>query len=61
MRFAALTLQGSRDYVCKGGGGDFVLPGCPNIQPLHEDMGNALKDPSGRMTHRCVSGSMVMG
>lgn len=45
-------IWGSRDYICKGGGGDFVLPGCPNIQPLHEDMGNALNDPSGRMTHR---------
>ena len=31
-------IWGSKDYVCKGGGGDFVLPGCPNIQPLHEDM-----------------------
>ena len=83
-------IWGSKDYLCKGGGGDFVLPGCPNIQPLHEDMvsircffictrftyaargqtllttflaglrrshrwrcqGNALRDPSGRMTHR---------
>ena len=31
-------IWGSKDYLCKGGGGDFVLPGCPNIQPLHEDM-----------------------
>ena len=34
-------IWGSKDYVCKGGGGDFVLPGCPNIQPLHEDMVSA--------------------
>lgn len=35
------AIWGSSDFVCRGGahsGGDFVLPGCVEYQPLHRDM-----------------------
>ena len=33
---------GSDAYTCHGGGGDFVLPGS-EFQPLHSDLGDAVK------------------
>jgi hypothetical protein len=33
---------GSPDYTCHGGGGDFCLPGS-EYQPLHSDLGDAVK------------------
>lgn len=58
----------SKDYITRGGGGDFCLPGAVDYQPLHSDMGDrrvfknresgkefivgSFKDPSGRLTYR---------
>eukprot|EP01050_Picozoa_sp_SAG11_P025482 SAG11_NODE_5766_length_1467_cov_1.391813_1_plen_246_part_00 len=36
-------------FTCTGFGGDFVLPGCTEYQELHRDMGDYLRDPSGRL------------
>ncbi|MDE0873559.1 MAG: phytanoyl-CoA dioxygenase family protein [Acidimicrobiales bacterium] len=30
----------SPDYICRGGGGDFCLPGAVDYQPLHSDVGD---------------------
>lgn len=30
----------SKDYITRGGGGDFCLPGAVDYQPLHSDMGD---------------------
>ena len=56
------AIFGSADYVARGGGGDFCLPGAVEYQPLHSDMGDrqthrgatfgSFKDPSGRLTYR---------
>ena len=35
----------SRDYILRGGGGDFCLPGAVHYQPLHSDMGNRVEYP----------------
>jgi hypothetical protein len=53
---------GSRDYIARGGGGDFCLPGAVEYQPLHSDMGDrqeiggftfgSFKDPRGQLTYR---------
>lgn len=32
----------SEDYICRGGGGDFCLPGCVEYQNLHQDMGDPI-------------------
>jgi len=58
----------SNDYITRGGGGDFCLPGAIDYQPLHSDMGDrrvfknketgkefivgSFKDPSGRLNYR---------
>ena len=58
----------SKDYIVRGGGGDFCLPGAIDYQPLHSDMGDrrvfknkesgkefilgSFKDPSGRLNYR---------
>ena len=58
----------SPDYFCRGGGGDFCLPGTLRYQPLHSDVGDrrrtrnpngpgevtlgSFHDPSGRLTLR---------
>lgn len=68
---ASPILQGifaSADYFCRGGGGDFCLPGTLRYQPLHADTGDrrttrdpngpgeitygSFHDPSGRLTLR---------
>lgn len=61
------SIFGSPDYICRGGGGDFCLPGAVRYQPLHSDMGDrrlltlatgdeiqvgAFHDPRGRLTYR---------
>ena len=56
------AIFGSADYIARGGGGDFCLPGAVEYQPLHSDMGDrqmlgdatfgSFKDPSGRLTYR---------
>jgi hypothetical protein len=42
----------SPDFQCSGCGGDYVLPGCVEYQQLHQDMGDYLRDPSGRLDFR---------
>ncbi len=37
------------DFYCWGGGGDYSLPGA-EIQKLHADTGDMLRDPQGRVT-----------
>ena len=41
------TIFNSEDYISRGAGGDFCLPGAVNYQPLHSDMGDYRehKDP----------------
>ncbi|XOV90253.1 MAG: phytanoyl-CoA dioxygenase family protein [Pseudomonadota bacterium] len=61
------AIFGSPDYIARGGGGDYCLPGAIEYQPLHSDMGErvsyttsngkhlsfgSFKDPRGRMTYR---------
>lgn len=61
------AIFGSRDYIARGGGGDFCLPGATRYQPLHSDMGDrrmvrmqdgserpfgAFHDPRGRLSYR---------
>ncbi len=56
------ALFGSSNYISRGGGGDFCLPGAVDYQPLHSDMGDRRKidettfgsfhDPRGVLTYR---------
>ncbi len=62
------SIFGSPDYIARGGGGDFCLPGAVDYQPIHSDMGarrifkneetgqeftvGSFLDPSGNMTYR---------
>lgn len=61
------AIFGSKDYILRGGGGDFCLPGAIDYQPLHSDMadrtvfdlGNgrefvhgSFADARGQLTHR---------
>jgi ectoine hydroxylase-related dioxygenase (phytanoyl-CoA dioxygenase family) len=39
-------IWGAQDHACIGGGGDYSLPGA-EIQPLHSDLGDFLRDPLG--------------
>lgn len=41
------AIFGSADYICRGGGGDFCLPGAVDYQALHSDMGDRreIRDP----------------
>ena len=57
---------GSDEYICRGGGGDFCLPGATQYQPLHSDMSDVVHhehkgktytfgsftDPRGRINYR---------
>lgn len=44
---------GSADYLCLGGGGDVVMPGAIEYQPLHSDvLWKELHDPVGGVTVR---------
>lgn len=36
------AIFGSTNYIARGGGGDFCLPGAVRYQPLHSDMFNAI-------------------
>ncbi len=62
-----ISLFGSRDYISRGGGGDFCLPGTVQYQPLHADMSDrrtvtrddgreftfgSFHDPRGILTYR---------
>lgn len=44
------AIFGARDYVLRGGGGDFCLPGAVEYQPLHSDMADRtiIPLPDGR-------------
>ncbi len=59
------SIFGSSDYIARGGGGDFCLPGAVQYQQLHADMGDrrkltredgreftfgSFKDPRGKIT-----------
>lgn len=56
------SIFGSRDYIARGGGGDFCLPGAVAYQPLHSDMADRIEhgkasfgsfhDPRGLLTYR---------
>jgi hypothetical protein len=61
------AIFGSADYISRGGGGDFCLPGAVEYQQLHSDMGDrqdftrkdgtavsfgSFKDPRGILTYR---------
>ena len=61
------SIFGSADYIARGGGGDFCLPGAVEYQGLHSDMGDrrevqlengrtftsgSFKDPRGFLTYR---------
>jgi ectoine hydroxylase-related dioxygenase (phytanoyl-CoA dioxygenase family) len=56
------AIFGSANYIARGGGGDFCLPGAVNYQPLHSDMGDrktfgdstfgSFHDPRGKLTYR---------
>lgn len=55
------AIFGSPNYMARGGGGDFCLPGAVGYQPLHSDMGDrreignstfgSFKDPRGILTY----------
>ncbi len=52
----------SRDYILRGAGGDFCLPGASTYQPLHSDMNDRVEyqgktfgsfhDPMGKLNYR---------
>lgn len=56
------AIFGSDDYILRGAGGDFCLPGADTYQPLHSDMSDrfesqgqtfgSFNDPSGRLNYR---------
>ena len=56
------ALFSSSDYIARGGGGDFCLPGAVRYQPLHSDMSDrrqlgshtfgSFHDPRGIMNYR---------
>jgi hypothetical protein len=62
------SIFGSEDYITRGGGGDFCLPGAIHYQPLHSDMGDrqtfrnektgkefvfgSFRDPRGLLNYR---------
>ena len=56
------ALFGCSNYIARGGGGDFCLPGAVHYQPLHSDMGDRRRiggqtlgsfyDPRGIMNYR---------
>lgn len=56
------ALFGSPNYISRGGGGDFCLPGAVDYQPLHSDMGDrreigqetfgSFNDPRGKLNYR---------
>ena len=56
------AIFGSRDYILRGAGGDFCLPGASSYQPLHSDMNDrieyagqtfgSLHDPQGQLNYR---------
>lgn len=43
------SIFGSEQFICSGAGGDYSLPGA-EIQRLHRDMPDYLKDPEQRVT-----------
>lgn len=56
------AIFGSRDYILRGAGGDFCLPGASSYQPLHSDMNDRIEyagqtfgsfhDPRGQLNYR---------
>lgn len=56
------AIFGSRDYILRGAGGDFCLPGASTYQPLHSDMNDRIEyagqtfgsfhDPRGKLNYR---------
>jgi ectoine hydroxylase-related dioxygenase (phytanoyl-CoA dioxygenase family) len=62
------SIFGSQDYITRGGGGDFCLPGAIHYQPLHSDMADrttflnektgkefvfgSFRDPRGLLNYR---------
>ena len=56
------AIFGSVDYILRGAGGDFCLPGASTYQPLHSDMNDRIEyqgqtfgsfhDPRGKLNYR---------
>jgi ectoine hydroxylase-related dioxygenase (phytanoyl-CoA dioxygenase family) len=56
------AIFGSPDYILRGAGGDFCLPGASTYQPLHSDMNDRIEyngetfgsfhDPRGKINYR---------
>ena len=56
------AIFGSPDYILRGAGGDFCLPGATTYQPLHSDMNDRIEyrdqtfgsfhDPRGKLNYR---------
>lgn len=54
------AIFGSADYCCLGGGGDVVMPGAIEYQPLHGDtLWSELHDPVGGLTMRDLPAPLV--
>jgi hypothetical protein len=53
------AIYGSDEFRLQGIGGDFVLPGCTQYQHLHQDFGDFLRDPSGRVDFRDLPPSEI--
>jgi ectoine hydroxylase-related dioxygenase (phytanoyl-CoA dioxygenase family) len=49
----------SADYTCMGAGGDYAAPGA-EIQPLHSDIGDFLRDPLGQVTVRDLPAPFIV-
>ena len=52
-------IWGSPDYTCMGAGGDYSAPGA-EIQPLHSDIGDSLRDPLGQVTVRDLPAPFIV-
>jgi hypothetical protein len=51
----------SPNFRSGGYGGDFVMPGCVEYQQLHIDVGDYLRDQTGRLTHLDMPCAQVRG
>ncbi len=51
------AIFGSADYIARGGGGDFCLPGATEYQPLHSDMSDRRQFPHPRTGKPVTFGS----
>ncbi len=52
-------IWGSQEYICMGAGGDYSAPGA-QIQALHSDISDFLKDPLGQVSTRDLPAPFVV-